>query len=128
MKPLPAGRGSARRAFEVYLNGKRLCVAGVGDDGVLNTMIDHVAGKGRNELHLLVGGLIGPAGEHVVWIRKRLKRGDEVRVQIVEAALVDQPGERRRRDPKQDLKALKRYVRQMARKLGWEVRTTRRSP
>jgi hypothetical protein len=37
------------RAFEVYLNGKRLCTAGIGDDGVMNTMIDHVIGDGRDE-------------------------------------------------------------------------------
>jgi hypothetical protein len=37
------------RAFEVYLNRKRLCVAGIGDDGVLDTMVDHVVGKGRTE-------------------------------------------------------------------------------
>jgi len=53
------------KAFEVFLKGKRLCVAGVGDDGVLTTMIDHVVGNGRNEMYLRVGGLISATGEHV---------------------------------------------------------------
>lgn len=115
----------ARRAFAVYVNGKRNCVAGIGDDGVLNAMVDHVVGNGRNELYLRVGGLIGPTGEHVVWRRQRLKAGDEVRVKIVETTSVDRPKERRQPDPKQDLKAQKRYVREMARKLGWQVTTKR---
>jgi hypothetical protein len=70
------------RAFEVYLNGKRLCVAGIADDGVLTTIIDHVLGHGRNEQHVRIGGLNSTTGEHVIWKRKRLKTGDEVRVRI----------------------------------------------
>ena len=111
------------RAFEVSVNDKRLCVAGIGNDGVLNTMVDYVNGSGRNELFLRVGGLIGPTNEHVVWVRRRLKRGDEVRVRIVEATIAEPPKERQRRDPKQDLRAQKRYVREMARKLAWELKT-----
>src|SRR5260370_17682489 len=88
------------RAFEVYLNRKRLCVAGIGDDGVLNTMVDHVVGNGRNELYLRVGGLISPTMEHVLWRNQRLKAGDEVRVKIIESASSDRPKERHRRDPK----------------------------
>ncbi len=109
------------RAFEVYVNGKRLCVAGIGDSGVLNTMVDQVIGHGRNELYLRIGGLISTTEEHVVWRKLRLKTGDEVRVKIIESASIDRPRERHRRDPKQDLRAQKRYVREMARKLGWKV-------
>ena len=29
---------------------RRLCVAGIGGDGVLNTMVDHVVGSSRDEL------------------------------------------------------------------------------
>lgn len=110
------------RAFEVYVNETRLCVAGIGGDGVLTATVDHVAGNGRDEMHLLVGGLISATQEHVDWRRRRLKTGDEIRVKIVEAASVDRPKQRHRRDPKEDLAAQKRYVREMARKLGWEVR------
>ena len=116
---------SAMRAFEVYVNGKRLCVAGIGDDGVLNTMVDHVVGNGRNELYLRVGGLISPTNEHVLWRSQRLKIGDEVRVKIVETASVDRPKERHRRDPEKELTAKKRYVREMAREFGWQVVTTK---
>jgi hypothetical protein len=113
------------RAFEVYLNGKRLCVAGIGDDGVLSTIVDHVVGKGRNQQTLRVGGLISPTGEHVIWNRRRLKIGDEVRVKIVESASIDRPKERIRLDPKEDLRRQKQYVRDMAKKLGWKLTTDR---
>jgi hypothetical protein len=111
------------RAFKVYLNRKRLCVAGIGDDGVLNTMVDYVAGHGRNEVYLRVGGLIVPTMDHVLWRNQKLKTGDEVRVKIIESSSIDRPKERHRRDSKQELRAQKRYVREMARKLGWKVTT-----
>lgn len=34
------------RAFEVWLNGKKLCLAGIGDDGVLSVIANWVVGKG----------------------------------------------------------------------------------
>ena len=113
------------RAFEVHVNGKRLCVAGIGDDGVLNTMVDYVVGHGRSELYLRVGGLISPTMEHVLWRNQRLKTGDEVRVTIVESASTDRPKKRYRLDPKRELRAQKKYVREMAQKLGWKVTTSR---
>ena len=35
------------RAFEVYLNDQKLYLAGVGDDGVLTTIVNWVAKNGR---------------------------------------------------------------------------------
>ena len=113
------------RAFEVYLNGKRLCVAGIGDNGVLTTIIDHVSGHGRNEQHVRIGDLVNATDEHVHWGLKRLKTGDEVLVKIVESISVDRPTKRRKRDPKEELKREKQYVKDMARKLGWKLTTGR---
>jgi hypothetical protein len=112
-------------AFEVYRNSKRLCVAGIGDDGVLTTTVTHVVGKGRNQVCLRVGGLISTTREFVEWRSQQLKTGDEIRVKIVEATSVDRPKERRKEDPNQELKRQKRYVREMARKFGWQVTTKR---
>ena len=68
------------RAFEIWLNGTRLCVAGIEDDGVLSAIVNWVTGQSVADLHLQVGGLISPVNEHVVWIRQRpLKLGDEIR-------------------------------------------------
>jgi hypothetical protein len=66
-------------AFELYLNGKKPCTAGVGNDGVLSA--------------------------HVTWVRST--------------------GERTRRNVAEDLRRQKRYVREMAKKLGWKISTRR---
>ena len=63
-------------AFEVFLNGNKVCRAGVGDLGVLTTVLSWVRREGRNtetkepgnieeELTLNVSGLLSAKKEHV---------------------------------------------------------------
>jgi hypothetical protein len=105
------------RAFKVSLNGKKLCLAGVGERGVLSAIVNWVAGDHGADLFMEVGGLASE--EHVAWVsQKRLGVGDEIRVKIVEARLVDKPVEKRRVHPSETLSSQKRYVRMMAKKLG----------
>ncbi|HTW59383.1 MAG TPA: hypothetical protein VMD99_14725 [Terriglobales bacterium] len=112
------------RAFTVHLNSKKLCVAGVGDDGVLTAIVNYVARQGASDMFLQVGGLHSSTGEHVRWIEQRpLRAGDEIRVRIVDVASVDAPKKKRRTNPAETLKAQKRYVREMAKKLGWKIQT-----
>jgi hypothetical protein len=67
-----------------------------------------------------VGGLANE--EHVKWVRqKKLRVGDKIRVEIVEAASVDRPMEKLPIDPVETLKAQKRYVRAMAKQFGWKI-------
>jgi hypothetical protein len=66
------------RRFEVYLNGKKLCLAGIRDDGVLTAIVDWVTKKGRGNLHLSVAGLVSPVSEHVTWVRQNLRICDEI--------------------------------------------------
>jgi hypothetical protein len=82
----------------VYLNGKRMTVAGADDLCVLNAIVNAVGelgtstvrvGKRRSvDLHLSVGGLTRRAkgkDEHLRWIKhRRLKIGDKISVQIVQ--------------------------------------------
>jgi hypothetical protein len=110
------------RVFEVYLNNKKLCVAGTGGDGVLAAIIDQVTGKNRNELRLHVGGLVSPTSEHLEWRNLSLKLGDEVRVRIGNSGFATKPRKRWRVNPADDIKAQKRYVREMAKKFGWKVK------
>src|SRR5258708_2890131 len=105
------------RAFRVSLNGKKLCLAGVGERGVLSAIVNWVAGDHGADLFMEVGGLASK--EHVAWVsQKRLGVGDEIRVKIVEARSVDKPVKKRRVHPAETLSSQKRYVRMMAKKLG----------
>src|SRR5258708_40208965 len=88
------------RAFEVFLNGKRLCVAGVGKAGVLTTIIDQVSGhRDRHRLHLHVGGLNG-ANEFVTWWTQALRVNDVISLKIIETDAVVKTKTTRRRDPR----------------------------
>jgi hypothetical protein len=109
------------RAFKLFLNGKKMCLAGVGDDGVLSTTLVYAPYRRRRHMEVRVGGLLMPQGEHVEWKKHALHVGDELRVKVVECESVDEPRKRHRRDPVQDAKNEKRYVRKLAKKLGWKI-------
>jgi hypothetical protein len=113
------------KAFQVHLNGRKLCTAGFDErDVVLTAIVDYVSGRGGDELALTVGGLNSAKGEHVRWVkRKKLRSGDEVKVKIIDTESADNPKERH---PSAEVltRALtqqKQYVRQMAKKFGWTV-------
>jgi hypothetical protein len=114
------------RAFEISLNGRRLCLAGIGKDGVLSTTITHVPFRKRRETRLYVGGIVLPQDEHVFWKESILHLGDELRLKVVEKETVDMPRERVRRDPAAETRAQKRYVQKMARKFGWKIQKSRK--
>jgi len=77
------------RAFQIVLNGKRICVAGIPKDCVLSTTITYVPFRKRRETRLYVGGgLEVDKHEHVFWKETILRAGDEVRVKIVETKTV----------------------------------------
>ncbi len=112
------------RAFEVRLNGKTLCTAGIGDYGVLTVIMDWVRReRGPEQLRLSVGGMVAGALEHLSWRDVRLRAGDEVRVKIIDTESADRPRRRRLLDAAADVRAQKRYVREMARKFGWKIQT-----
>jgi len=120
--------------YHVYLNGKKVSTAGVGDLGVLGAHVSWVRRRGERtlakkpesveeELTLHLGGLITPREEHVRWLDRSLKVGDEVRITIAEDAAVDRPRSRERRDRTKELRSQKRYVREMAKRFGWKIQT-----
>jgi hypothetical protein len=108
------------RAFSISLNRKKLCLAGVGERGVLSAIVNWVAGDHGADLFMHVGGLANE--EHIDWVKqKSLQVGDEIRVKIVEVRSVDKPVRKRRIHPAETLKAKRRYVRMMAKELGWKI-------
>lgn len=94
-------------AFEVWLNGKKVALAGNDDLAVLTSTINAVGklgsktsrkGQGK-DLFLNVGGLtsrkLGKPNEHLNWLRqKKLREGDEVRIRLVSVTKCDRPTHR----------------------------------
>jgi hypothetical protein len=108
------------RAFEVRLNGKRVCVAGIGDDAVLNVIANHLTPSG--DTHFNVGGLDCVRNEHVQWaFMNKLTTGDELSIRVVESDKIDPPRARKACAPAEELKQTKAYVRKMAKQFGWKV-------
>ena len=74
------------------------------------------------DVFLHVGGLANE--EHVDWIdHKCIRVGDEIRVEICDVDSVDDSIRKRRRDAPETLDEKKRYVRGMAKELGWKIQT-----
>ncbi|MGC4090123.1 MAG: hypothetical protein QM756_20020 [Polyangiaceae bacterium] len=110
-------------AFRVKLNGKRLVLAGLPGHSVLSAIVTSVvrdpgnkaswAGKRafvERELHLWVGGLDSDAAQHVDWVRRRLKVGDRIELEVMETNRVDVPKSRRPKPPAPRSKATKKKV------------------
>jgi hypothetical protein len=82
------------KAFEIHLNGRHLLTAGIGDVGVLASIISwsgnspqpgllsaHIP---RVSFHFHVGGHDPASDEHVDWSVPEIGVGDEITVRIVE--------------------------------------------
>jgi hypothetical protein len=90
------------RALEVFVNGQRVCLAGIECDGVMSAHVARViGGQGRVEkIHLHVGGL--EDGVHSTWSVPPVGVGDEVTIRIVNAPAVDPPSLSRTADDFED--------------------------
>jgi len=103
-------------AFQVTLNGKRVCVAGAEDLSVLTTVVTAAGKLGKrtvpprpgdvtHDIHYSVGGLTSrpdPATDvHVNWKSIfPLKVGDVIQVRIVETRKVDRAKSRQKAERK----------------------------
>jgi len=89
-------------AFEVYLNGEKLCTAGLGDEGVLSTLLSWRGNQPYKDgtapasasLEFSVGGLISATGEQVRWAEPKIQLGDEIRIRLVNVESADTPQKR----------------------------------
>jgi hypothetical protein len=112
--------------FDVSVNGRKLCRAGVGADGVLNAIISWVKLTGpalqearrrrhpAEELRLHVGGLAGDT--HRRWPERSLQVGDRVAVDVTSAKTFDAPSRVVSRDSRRDERAERRYYMRLKRK------------
>ncbi|HEY4415381.1 MAG TPA: hypothetical protein VGO57_06785 [Verrucomicrobiae bacterium] len=80
------------RALEILLNGKRLCVAAPGGDGVVISNVvlcSPLEKSGVGSVHFRVGGVC--VEQHLEWVRQSLALGDTVEIRIVETTQPDSP-------------------------------------
>jgi DNA-directed RNA polymerase subunit E'/Rpb7 len=109
------------RAYEVFLNGKRLCLAGIGRHGYVSAYVTYVSEQSKTDIDIV--GLVASKKLYVRWTRRALRTGDEVRIKIVDRKTVDKFRKIGRVDsPDRVVKLQKRMVRRMAKEFGWEVR------
>ena len=110
--------------FDVFLNGRKVCRAGIGDEGVLTALVSwsHVrpaqerAGRtrARIETQLQVGGLAKHS--HRTWVGRRLNTGDRVTVSVVNADTFDRPARLESSDPARRERQEKRYYERLRQK------------
>jgi hypothetical protein len=97
-------------------------VAGIGEKGVVTTIITWAIRDGDAHCSLHIGGLISPVREHVSWVRDRIiAPGDIVQVTVLDSTTADEPITRSTQDQDKDLEARKEHVRKLAQDLGWKV-------
>lgn len=90
--------------FEIVINGRQACRAGVGRAGVVSANINWVGGSPRaprkggrtqsGEASIDVGGLyVNKDGTnlHLDWLNRVVRPGDEILVRIVESPATDRP-------------------------------------
>jgi hypothetical protein len=112
--------------FDVFVNDRKLCRAGVGTDGVLNTIVSWVKLTGSaahtarrlktppEETRLHVGGL--SKGIHRRWPGRMLKAGDRVTIAVGTGQTFDRPVREAPTDPKLREEQEKRYYLLLKRK------------
>ena len=78
-------------AFKVSVNGDRVCTVGVGWDGVLTAGVMRPPHFGPR---LQASGLEVATNEHLEWTVPKIKVGDKICIEIIEADSVDEPSRR----------------------------------
>ncbi len=80
-------------ALLVFVNGERICVAGI-EYGVVGTHVGWTGSDKYGKFSLRVGGLDGRTVERVRWLVPNVGVGDEITIRIVEVDKADPPSER----------------------------------
>lgn len=115
-------------AFEITINDEKKIVAGIEGVSVLSFILcyqkalrDKNKDENINSIDLRVGGLLHHGkhdDEHLDWIKRHLKIGDEIKIRVVESFKVTQPIARRREDPQLVEKAQRKYYESLKQEYG----------
>jgi len=120
--------------FDVFLNNRKLCRAGVGADGVLDAIVTWVKLSGDaartarrhkqplEETRLQVGGL--SRDTHVRWSQRMLRAGDRVTIALATSRTSDPPEQRKRDSPSERRRQERRYYLHLKEK--YEPRASKR--
>jgi len=106
------------RAYEIFLNGKRLCVAGIRSDGYISAYVTYRSDPKATWIDIV--GLDSAKKRYVRWKQTNLRSGDEILLRIVDRKSVDEYKIIGRLDVKKNLESMKRDV--MAKALGLKIR------
>jgi hypothetical protein len=118
-------------ALKVTHNGQPVCVAGVGDLGVITAIVTWVHSLDSPcepdgqpgellDLDLNVGCLHTPSGEHRQWDVPKISVGDNISVQVVETDDISPHAKSINRD-QVDRVNEQEHVRKKAREYGWTI-------
>jgi hypothetical protein len=90
--------------FEVKINDKYVCTAGVGESGVLSAIVTWVKNSKadpvsddmvyRESLDIHIGGLAqldADTSQHVDWLNQALSAGDKITIRVIESTTCDEP-------------------------------------
>lgn len=113
------------RAFEIHLNNRKLCTAGIDEAGVVTSCITWVTSpdpKEPEDMELRVGGLISRSHTHVDWAHRILKEGDELRVVVCSKQKVSKPKKIRTESEKDRKKRKLEYLKRLSKDLGYEIK------
>jgi hypothetical protein len=121
-------------AFDVSIDGRKACTAGVGPLGVTSLSVSWVRRPSRNpetgepirdsfeeELTLDVGGLTHDpdgAAVHLRWLREALRPGQQITLTVVETESADPPRTREREDPGLAARRKREYYERLKREYG----------
>lgn len=82
-------------AFDVCVNGKRLCLAGTAPNDMFSTIISWTC-RSPNLIEFNVGGIAsGDPQVQIDWTTPRISIGDEITIRLVDSDTFDESGERR---------------------------------
>ena len=78
-------------AYEIYLNGKKVCTAGGSELSVLTGAVNFFPNRSDQLGPLLtVSGVVSKPEEFLHWAHRELRIGDSVEIRVIESSIVDE--------------------------------------
>ena len=109
-------------AFEISIDGRKACTAGVSPAGVTSVIATWVRRESsEEELCLEVGGLSHDpdgASVHLRWLRQPLRPRQRIVIDVLETEAVDPPERREREDPARVAQQKRAYYERLKREYG----------